>query len=198
MFQYENVTVSRTSQTQIALEKRLCLHPQSRRVVNPGVDTNTVSNLGRELIHLKSLSPCLKVIFQPDEFLGCTAQAVLMAQKRQLRTGEYECRFSSTLACSTRKTCMLKYRIYFILVLYKRNLVKQARLKMTSALQGEEKQRVHMGRRREGSTSFHSSYFGHQATGYSLLWYFQIVLKFHQKVIYRTSSKPLYLFTSPV
>lgn len=52
----------------------------------------------------------------------------------------------------------------------------------------EEKQRVCMGRRREDSTSFYSSYFRHQATGCSLLWYFQIVLKFYPKVIYRTSS----------
>lgn len=40
-----------------------------------------------ELSQLKSLSPCIEAVFQADEFSGCTAQAVLVAQKRWLRTG---------------------------------------------------------------------------------------------------------------
>lgn len=70
--------------------------------------------------------------------------------------------------------------MYFILVLYK-SLVKWARLKTAPALEGE-KQNVWAGEERV--LPLHSSYFRHQGTtGCSLLWYFQMVLKFYQKVI---------------
>lgn len=60
-------------------------------------------------------------------------------------------------------------------------------MKTAPALEGEEKQNAWAGEGRVLPS--YSSYFRHQGTGCSLLWYFQMV-KFYQKVIYRTSSKP--------
>lgn len=84
---------------------------------------------------------------------------------------------------------MLKNRLFYFSHLAQEEFGKISQIKDGLALEEEKKsEQCVIGRRRESSTSFCSSYFKHQGIGYSPLWCFQIVLKFCQKVIYRTLS----------